>query len=75
MLTEKNNTPFESDDPRAGPLRRLWSYLTNQEHLQPIFIRHLFSNKGQQVSLFLFYKEFEKVMQGLRNCQWKEAMR
>ncbi|WKY17140.1 hypothetical protein Q1695_001621 [Nippostrongylus brasiliensis] len=48
LMTEKNNTPFESEDPRAAPLKRLWAYLINQEHLQPIFVRHIFAAKGQQ---------------------------
>uniref|UniRef100_A0A0K0DNJ9 WD_REPEATS_REGION domain-containing protein n=1 Tax=Angiostrongylus cantonensis TaxID=6313 RepID=A0A0K0DNJ9_ANGCA len=48
VITEKHNTPFESEDPRAGPLQRLWAYLTRQENLQPLFIRHIFASRGQQ---------------------------
>ncbi|KAK6061403.1 hypothetical protein COOONC_00927 [Cooperia oncophora] len=47
-LAEKNETPFESDDPRTGPIRRLWTYLSNQDHLQSIFIQHVFPTDVQQ---------------------------
>ncbi|VDK43174.1 unnamed protein product [Anisakis simplex] len=46
-LIEPGNTPFEGDDPTALPVRRLWAYLVRQEHLTRIFIRHIFSGKGQ----------------------------
>ncbi|KJH47115.1 hypothetical protein DICVIV_06823 [Dictyocaulus viviparus] len=48
VITAKQNTPFEHEDPRAGPLRRLWAYMTRQDHLQPLFIRYLFALRGQQ---------------------------
>ncbi|VDM54577.1 unnamed protein product [Angiostrongylus costaricensis] len=48
VIAEKHNTPFESEDLRAGPLRRLWAYLTRQENLQPLFVRHIFASRGQQ---------------------------
>ncbi|VDK48568.1 unnamed protein product [Cylicostephanus goldi] len=48
VVTEKNNTPFESEDPRAGPLQRLWSYMVHQDHLQHLFVRHIFVAQGQQ---------------------------
>ncbi|PAV73995.1 hypothetical protein WR25_00482 [Diploscapter pachys] len=46
-VLEPSNTPFESDDPRILPLKRLWAFLLREQHLQPIFIRYLFSKVGQ----------------------------
>uniref|UniRef100_A0A9J2PHZ4 RAVE complex protein Rav1 C-terminal domain-containing protein n=1 Tax=Ascaris lumbricoides TaxID=6252 RepID=A0A9J2PHZ4_ASCLU len=46
-LIEPGNTPFESDEPAALPVRRLWAYLVRQEHLTRIFIRYIFGAKGQ----------------------------
>ncbi|KHN85693.1 DmX-like protein 2 [Toxocara canis] len=46
-LIEPGNTPFESDEPAALPVRRLWAYLVRQEHLTRIFIKHIFGAKGQ----------------------------
>ncbi|CAJ0959160.1 unnamed protein product, partial [Mesorhabditis belari] len=48
VLLRPNNTPFESDDPKVLPVRRLWSYLVRQEHLMGIFVRHIFRSQGQQ---------------------------
>uniref|UniRef100_A0A158R4B7 WD_REPEATS_REGION domain-containing protein n=1 Tax=Syphacia muris TaxID=451379 RepID=A0A158R4B7_9BILA len=47
-LLQPNNTPFESDDPAALPVRRLWAYLVRQDHLTHIFVRYLFGAKGQK---------------------------
>uniref|UniRef100_A0A914XKC3 WD_REPEATS_REGION domain-containing protein n=1 Tax=Plectus sambesii TaxID=2011161 RepID=A0A914XKC3_9BILA len=44
-IIEPGNTPFETDDPTALPVRRLWAYLVRQEHLMEIFIRYIFSRK------------------------------
>lgn len=44
-----DNTPFESDDPRALPVRRLWAYLVRQEGLTSLFIKHIFASQGAQV--------------------------
>uniref|UniRef100_A0A1I7WD23 FPL domain-containing protein n=1 Tax=Heterorhabditis bacteriophora TaxID=37862 RepID=A0A1I7WD23_HETBA len=47
-LIEKDNTPFESDDSRAPPLKRLWAFLVREDHLQNLFIRYVFAVQGQQ---------------------------
>ena len=53
-LVETGNTPFESDDPTALPVRRLWAYLVRQEHLTPIFVRYIYGAQGQKVRLIYF---------------------
>ncbi|CAJ0582912.1 unnamed protein product, partial [Mesorhabditis spiculigera] len=42
ILEAESNTPFESEDQRVLPVKRLWSYLVRQENLVGIFIRHIF---------------------------------
>uniref|UniRef100_A0A914ZRW3 RAVE complex protein Rav1 C-terminal domain-containing protein n=1 Tax=Parascaris univalens TaxID=6257 RepID=A0A914ZRW3_PARUN len=44
-LIEPGNTPFESEEPAALPVRRLWAYLVRQEHLTRIFVRYIFGAK------------------------------
>ncbi|CAJ0597034.1 unnamed protein product [Cylicocyclus nassatus] len=51
MITEENNTPFKSEDPRVVSLKRLWSYLVHQDHLKHLFIRHIFSAQSLQEQL------------------------
>ncbi|UMM43904.1 hypothetical protein L5515_019209 [Caenorhabditis briggsae] len=42
-LVKKNNSPFESDDKKIQTIRRLWSFLVREDHLQEIFIKYIFS--------------------------------
>uniref|UniRef100_T1IMB2 RAVE complex protein Rav1 C-terminal domain-containing protein n=1 Tax=Strigamia maritima TaxID=126957 RepID=T1IMB2_STRMM len=44
-ILEPANTPFKSKQKSAYQVRRLWSYLVRQEHVQDIFIRYIFGRK------------------------------
>ncbi|CAG9539942.1 unnamed protein product [Cercopithifilaria johnstoni] len=48
VLTETNNTPFEYADPSALPVKRIWLYLVRQDHILPLFIKHIFGFGDQQ---------------------------
>uniref|UniRef100_A0A915Q0C7 RAVE complex protein Rav1 C-terminal domain-containing protein n=1 Tax=Setaria digitata TaxID=48799 RepID=A0A915Q0C7_9BILA len=49
VLMEANNTPFECVDPSALPVKRIWRYLIRQDHILPLFVRHIFGLGDQQV--------------------------
>ncbi|TKR87267.1 hypothetical protein L596_011689 [Steinernema carpocapsae] len=49
VLIEPGNTPFESDDNNALPVRRLWAYLVRQEHLMEIFVRFIFGQRTTSI--------------------------
>ncbi|KAG8181368.1 hypothetical protein JTE90_008839 [Oedothorax gibbosus] len=44
-LLEANNTPFRSNHRAVLPVKRLWSYLVRQEHVQDVFIRYIYQIK------------------------------
>ncbi|VDK33172.1 unnamed protein product [Gongylonema pulchrum] len=48
VLMEPKNTPFESVDPASLPVKRIWLYLVRQEHILPVFVRHIFASCDQQ---------------------------
>ncbi|KAL3982356.1 RAVE protein 1 C terminal family protein [Acanthocheilonema viteae] len=48
VLTETNNTPFECVDPSVLPVKRIWLYLVRQDHILPLFIKHIFGFGDQQ---------------------------
>uniref|UniRef100_A0A0R3RIQ7 Rav1p_C domain-containing protein n=1 Tax=Elaeophora elaphi TaxID=1147741 RepID=A0A0R3RIQ7_9BILA len=48
VLMETNNTPFECTDPSVLPVKRIWLYLVRQDHILPLFIRHIFGFSDQQ---------------------------
>lgn len=43
VLIEPNNTPFEYEGKGVGSVRRLWSYLVQQESLLPYFVKYIFT--------------------------------
>ncbi|EGT40330.1 CBN-RBC-1 protein [Caenorhabditis brenneri] len=45
-LVKKGNTPFESDDRKIQSIRRLWTFLVREDHLQEIFIKYIFSQQS-----------------------------
>ncbi|VDK77572.1 unnamed protein product, partial [Litomosoides sigmodontis] len=48
VLTETNNTPFECADRSALPVKRIWLYLIRQDHILPLFVKHIFGFGDQQ---------------------------
>jgi hypothetical protein len=41
-ILDADNTPFDTHDRSALPVRRLWAYLIRREHLMQTFIRYIF---------------------------------
>ncbi|VDP36042.1 unnamed protein product [Soboliphyme baturini] len=68
-ILEPGNTPFNSLDKNALPVRRLWLYLVRQEHLMDVFIRYIFKPKRtktgseHETSVPLLSKEPRKIVQ------------
>ncbi|VDO10877.1 unnamed protein product [Brugia timori] len=50
---ETNNTPFEYADLSVLPVKRIWLYLIRQDHILPLFIKHIFGFADQQNESFL----------------------
>ena len=50
-LLERGNTPFEYEERGVQKVRRLWIYLTRQEHLASHFIRFIFARNSVAVRL------------------------
>ncbi|KAK6110658.1 RAVE protein 1 C terminal family protein [Brugia pahangi] len=53
VLMETNNTPFEYADLSVLPVKRIWLYLIRQDHILPLFIKHIFGFADQQNESFL----------------------
>ncbi|VDK82754.1 unnamed protein product [Onchocerca ochengi] len=48
VLKETNNTPFEYSNLSMLPVKRIWLYLTRQDHILPLFIKHIFGSSDRQ---------------------------
>ncbi|KAM3726028.1 DmX-like protein [Dirofilaria immitis] len=48
VLMETNNTPFQCANPSMLPVKRIWLYLIRQDHILPLFIKHIFGFGDQQ---------------------------
>lgn len=45
ILLDPSNTPFQSDQPSALPVKRLWNYLIHQDYLQETFVKYMFKRR------------------------------
>ncbi|MGH0182408.1 UNVERIFIED_CONTAM: hypothetical protein FKN15_021343, partial [Acipenser sinensis] len=59
-LLEPTNTPFQSKQRSALPVKRLWQYLVKQDEVQETFIRNIFTKKRGQNELIEDHNENAK---------------
>ncbi|EJD75711.1 hypothetical protein LOAG_17206 [Loa loa] len=67
VLMGTNNTPFESADPSVLPVKRIWLYLIRQDHILPLFVKHIFGFGDQQEESFLREGVVELENRGIVN--------
>ncbi|VDN05634.1 unnamed protein product [Thelazia callipaeda] len=67
VLMERNNTPFECADPSALPVKRIWLYLIHQEHILPLFVKHIFGYNDKQNRSGERESNVEPLIKGVEN--------
>ena len=64
ILLQPDNTPFQSDQPSALPVKRLWCYLIHQEYLQETFVKYMFRRKRPVLPSLDTISEFSAAEDG-----------